>query len=436
MKTGVYWKIALKYLWRYRRRYLFLFLALGFGFGVLTVVSSLKDGMKENLYLSAQSHYVGDIIALGHESESNIRHHLTKTEQDIILAAAEEIFPDPVSIAVRTSIHGMDDGSLFYNGNTVPLKYVVGVDWEAEKDYFDQMVYTEEPNKPNDNSIILSLPIAQELGIQPGDSLTLGVKTKTDQKNTGTFVVSAIVKDSNFFGYYKVFVSRIILNRLVGFDDQDCSLIGFVVKDRKDIEKKRIELYAKLQNRIQTGPLIHNRDDLNKENGRSIIGIRVLLLTLPVYLSEVSQLMGAIDLASYVLFAMMLAIIGISAAVTCRLILHERTRETGTMRAIGFYERDMRVVLQLEIVTMAFISMAAGFFLGMLINRLLSFTSFSWFPGFEVFMQNGRLGARYQSGTIVVNIIATGCMLALAIEGQIYRNSRSSLPEMLSGGVI
>jgi ABC-type antimicrobial peptide transport system permease subunit len=106
------------------------------------------------------------------------------------------------------------------------------------------------------------------------------------------------------------------------------------------------------------------------------------------------------------------------------------------MRAIGFYESDVRTVLRLEMISMAFAAMAAGFAAGLLINALLSYSSFSWFPGFEVFMQDGRLAARYLPGTIVVNIVLTGCALALAIGVPIFRNSRNPLPEMLSGGAV
>jgi ABC-type antimicrobial peptide transport system permease subunit len=106
------------------------------------------------------------------------------------------------------------------------------------------------------------------------------------------------------------------------------------------------------------------------------------------------------------------------------------------MRAIGFYETDMQAILLMEMAAMAFISMTAGFVLGIFINQFFSFVSFSWFPGFEIFLQNGRLTARYLPGTIVVNIIVTFCMLALAIAGQVYKNSRYPLPAMLSGGAV
>ena len=434
MNVSILWKLSLKYLWRYKRRYLFLFIALGFGFGVLTVISSLKDGMKENLYLSAQSHYAGDVIAMGLDPDIKIENYMTRTELDTILASARTLSPAVLSVSVRTALHGMRMGWIFFNGNTIPLKHVIGIDWEAEKTYIEQLPYTETPGLFGRDSVLLSRPITEELGIHQGDSIILEVSTVTGQKNTGTFVVNGIVDDSDFFGYYKVYVSRLTLNRLIGIADDDCSFAGFYLKDRKMIELFRKEMYDALQGRANILPLVYDRNSYSKAKNSIESGINILLVTLPVFLSEIDQLIGAIDLASYVLFAMMLAIIMVSAAVTCRLILHERIRETGTMRAIGFSEADLRYVLLLEIVTMAFFSMAAGFLLGLAINRFFSYMSFSWFPGFEVFMQNGRLAARYLPGTIVVNTMVTAFMLALAIGGQIYRNSRNPLPEMLSGG--
>jgi ABC-type lipoprotein release transport system permease subunit len=436
MKFPVFCKISLQYLWRYRRRYLFLFLALGFGFGVVMVISSLKDGMKENLYLSAQSHYAGDVVAMGYEPDKGITHHLTQTEMDAIFAAAEKINIDPVATAVRTTLMGRREGSIYFNGNAVPLKYIVGVDWDREAEYFTKLSYIEAPGRLDEGSVLLSAPIAGELGALTGDSIILETYTVTNQRNTGNFIVAGIVEDSSFFGYYKVYMARIALNRLIGFQDNDCSLIGFSLQDRTRGEPARRELYGELGRVARTAPLVYDRDAYEDETDKAAEGITIFLLTLPVYLSEVAQLMDAIDLASYVLYCMMLAIIMVSAGVTCRLILHERIRETGTMRAIGFYESDVRLIFKLEIFCLAFFSMAAGFFLALFINKLLSHASFSWFPGFEVFMQNGRLSALYLPKTIAINVLAVYCMLTLAVQGPVFRNSRNPLPEMLSGGVM
>lgn len=436
MKAVVYFKLALKYLWRHKRRYLFMFIALGFGFGVQMVISSLKDGMKENLYVSAQAHYSGDIIAFGLDPDTSISYHMTSIEIDSVLASAQAASIDPLAVSVRTAVFGMRRGSIHFNGNTSPLKDIVGVDWEAEKKYIGGLSFTGSPSPFNDDTILLSRPVAEELMIQQGDSIILEVLTVTGQKNTGTFFVDGIVDDSAIFGFYKVYVSRLTLNRLIGLADGDCSYVGFSLKNRKTLEQKRAALYNSLLEKVKTLPLVSDRDGFYKSKKNLEKGISVLLISLPVLLSEVDQLVSAIDLAAFVLFAMMMAIIMVSAAVTCRLILHERTRETGTMRAIGFYDRDLRRILFMEMASMAFLSMAAGFLLSLLINRGFRAMSYSWFPGFEVFLHNGQLIARYLPGTIVVNIVVTASMLTLAIGGQIFRNSRGPLGEMLSGGAM
>ncbi|MDR0599858.1 MAG: FtsX-like permease family protein [Treponema sp.] len=446
-KLGVFCRISLKYLWRYRRRYLFLFLALGFGFGVVTVISSLKDGMKENLYLSAQSHYAGDIIAMGYNTGIEVEHHLKSEEAGIIMDAAGAAGLDPRTAAVRTMVIGRNTSSVYFNGNGVTLKYVVGVDWEREADYFAKLLHPGAPGEPpgglgglNDDSILLSAPAARELGARRGDSVILETLTALGQKNTGVFIVGDVVEDASFFAYYKAYVSRVTLNRLIGFADGDCSLIGFFLKDRTKIETQREALYRELSGRVPTAPLVYDRGGLEDEvdalDDRAGEPRAVFLITLGVYLTEVAQLMEAIDLASYLLYGMMLVIIMVSAGVTCRLILRERTRETGTMRAMGFYESDTRFIFRLEIFVMAFFSLIAGFVLAAGINRLVSFTSFSWFPGFEVFMRNGSLSALYLPGTVAVNALAVFLALALAVWGPIFRDSRTPLPETLSGGAI
>jgi hypothetical protein len=90
----------------------------------------------------------------------------------------------------------------------------------------------------------------------------------------------------------------------------------------------------------------------------------------------------------------------------------------------------------MEFFTMALASMAAGFILALFINWGLSYTSFSWFPGFEVFMRNGRLNALYLPKTIAANVLSVFCILALAIWGPVFRNSRNPMPELLSGGAV
>jgi putative ABC transport system permease protein len=430
-------KLGIKYLYRYRRRYYFLLAALIFGFMIVTFITSQKDGMYDSVYYSAQSHYAGDIVAIGYDTDTtawNYAHRLGQGEIAAILRAADLSGINPRYTVFRT--HYGTDALVYYNGASIQLKNLVGCDWEGESHLFDKMFFAEPPMPFTGNdSIVLSAPIAGQLGAQMGDSVIIEVKTNYGQMNTGIFIVKGIVEDTSIFGYYKAYISRLALNRLIAYDDDDCSSVGFFLDDPSNAEYERIILQYYLSQLTQTGPLVYDRDGLNLERDRPWEGVRVFLYTLPVYLSEISYLMDAMNIITYFLYAMMLLIIMVSALVTYRLILHERSRELGVMRAIGFYGKDLRVVLWTEIFILGFISLIAGFILALALNWAASFLSFSWFPGFEIFLKAGKLKAMYLPQTMLINAaLLFFVLLTLTLIPSILV-FRKKLPELLMGNL-
>jgi ABC-type lipoprotein release transport system permease subunit len=424
--------LAFKYLFRYRRRYLFLFLSLTFGFGIVTIITSVKDGMYENVYNSAQSHYAGDVIAIGYDNASSQIEHMQRDDMVKILKAIIDTNINPDRIVMRT-LSG--SGILYYNGSAVPLKYVIGADWNAEEIYFNSLAYQERRDNPEgEDTIMLSVPVARELGARLGDSLILEVKTRYGQSNTGEFVVGGIVEDSTLFGYYKAYVSRPVLNRLLLFGEDECSSIGMFFSDRRETDTKKVILQHELEKNISIAPLIPDRDELMRERNQPWAGVKIYVLTIPVYLSEVAELLGAINIITYFLYGMMLVIILVSAMVTYRLILRERSREVGTMRAIGFYDGDVRHILILETLGLGLLSLIAGCIFALLVSAAVRFISFSWFPSFEIFMKNGCLTVLFLPRTMLINLAAVFCILLAAVWIPAFRSSRNPLPKMLSGG--
>jgi len=427
-------KLGLKYLYRYRRRYGFLMAALIFGFAVVTFITSLKDGMYDNVYYSAQSHYAGDIVAIGYDSNTSrdYTHHLGQNEISAILNAANQAGINPKYTVLRT-IYG-SDGIIHFNGNAIQLKYLMGCDWDREAHLLNKLNFEEPVNSVLGNEdIILSVPIAQQIGAKVGDNIILETETRWGQKNTGMFIIKGFVNDTSIFGYYKAYISRLSLNRLIDFNDGDCSSVGFFFDEPGAVEQKRRQLQNVLSKQIQTGPLVYNRDQMALERDRPWDGIRVFLYTLPVYLSEISELLDAMNIITYLLYVMMLLIILVSAAVTYRLILHERAKELGTMRIIGFYGNDLRLVLWTEVFVIGLISLIAGFILAQIFSWAVSLLSFSWFPGFEIFMKDGKLSPLYLPRTMFVNILLVFIVLFVMALLPSIRASRKNLPELLSG---
>jgi ABC-type lipoprotein release transport system permease subunit len=426
-------QLSLKYLCRHRRRYVFLFLALVFGFAIVTVITSVKDGMYENVYNSSQAHYAGDIVVIGQDKNSLNAQHMSAGYIRAVMEAAERSHLETERVVKRTNF--TERGVLFFNGAAVNMKYILGVDWNAERPYFDGLDYTEAPRSPleGDGVMALSAPVADILGARQGDSVILEGETQSGQKNTAEYVIAAVVNDSTFFGFYKAYVSRTSLNRFIEFGDGECSIIGFYAADRRGVEKKKAAFQAELEKLVPTGPLVKSRAELDMRTADGWEGIRLFVTSIPVLLSEVSELLNAINILSYFLYAMMLLIILVSASVTYSLILHERMRELGTMRAMGFYGSDVMAVLVLETFALGLLSLSGGFIAARVIIWALGFLSFSWFPSFEIFMRNGRLTALYRLQATLINVAALFCMLLAAVWYPAFRSVRSPLPRMLSG---
>jgi ABC-type lipoprotein release transport system permease subunit len=424
-------KLGIKYLYRYKKRYGFLFAALIFGFAVVTYITSSKDGMYNNVYYSAQSHYAGDIVAVGYNHDIDIN-HLSQQEITAVLNAVNESGIAPRHTVLRTTY--MDRGIIYFHGNAVLQKYIIGSDWEAEEYIFSKMNFAMPAHSEiGDDGIIISEAVAGELGAVMGDSVILEVDTRWGQKNTGVFIIRGIIQDSSLFGYYKVYISRLVLNRLLLFEDGDCSSVGFFLNSPSSARKKRIQLQNILENKIQTGALVYNREELRTETDAEWEGNKVFLLTLPVYLSEVYDLLGAINIVTYFLYGLMLIIILVSIAVTYRLILHERAIEMGVMRAIGFFGSDLRFVLWIEIIALGVISVFSGFLLAWILSRAATLLSFSWFPSFEIFLKDGSLSVLYLPGTVFFNVLLIFIILVTAVLLPSFRVSKKHLPSLLSG---
>ena len=429
-KFFVLFKFGLKYLYRYRRRYAFLLAALVVSFAVVTIITSQKDGMYENVYYTAQSHYAGDIIAYAADSEYGNR--MGKKEKDIILNAAASSGMNPIYIVERTMY--MDGAVVFFNGAGIQLKYLMGSNWEEEEHLFGEMSFIDAAYSfPGDDGIILSVPTANQMGARIGDSVILEVDTVDRQKNTGVFIVKGIVQDTSIFGYFKAYVSRVSLNRLLLFSDDDCSVIGFFLDNPNDVEQKRVNLYKAISDKLQISPLVYSRSEMDRARKESFEGVKIFLYTLQIYLTEVADLLNAMNILTYFLYIMMLLIIMVSAATTYRLLLHERTREMGIMRTIGFYGGDLRIILWAEIIALALVSLLAGFILAVIVSSLLSFISFSWFPSFEIFMKNGRLTALYLPKTMLINVASVFIILFMVTIHPLFLASRKKLPDLLSG---
>ena len=284
-----------------------------------------------------------------------------------------------------------------------------------------------------DNSIFISEPVARELGARLGDDLVLEVITQTGQKNTGLVVVKGIIHDKSIFGYYKCFVQRTFLNNLLVYGPRQCSTIGLYFKDLNQLYEKTEILYNALKRHIPMGPQIKIKEDLTRHISASWKGIRYFTFPLHVYVSQVSDLLTAMKIISYFLYIIMIIIIVVSIFVTYRLILHERSAEIGTMSAIGFTIGDIQIILILESLFLFVISLLIGYLLSLVTIHILSLFSYSWIPGFEIFLYKGTLTAHFSFKTLCTNVLILLLCILPAVWIPSFQVTRRDLISTLSG---
>lgn len=395
--------LAWRYLRGHWRRYIFLLAAVSFGFAIITTMTALSDGMSARVNHVARVHYGGDVFVVGYDNNYSKALHIANPLP--IEKALEEAGLGEYHLARRTILFNY--GILYFNGTPARQKSIYGVDWADEAPMLSDLEFLEGgiPSDSDDDAILISSALTQSLGARLGDRMIMQASTLSGQVNTASFVIAGIFHDTSIFGYFKSYISRKSLNRLLGYSENASSSMGISLSGKIDPDSASRRLAAVLPSQLQTPTIPSTKAELEELVNKSQEGIFHVVFPLKVYVSEVNDLVNAMRLSSYVVFVMMVIIVLISIAVTYKLVIHERTREIGTLRAIGMQRRTVRAILLSEALYLFLASLLAGIILSGIFLGLISLISFNWIPGFEIFTQSGRLMGRLRLETVAANAL-------------------------------
>jgi len=424
-------RLAGRYLRGHFRRYIFLLIALSFGFSLITALTSISNGMIDNVYTGAETHYGGHLFILGFDKDHDTAIRITDDALVSAAVAASDI--EYEKIVRRTNC--FERGVIYFNGKAVRQKNVFGIDIENETDSFPDTGFdAETAGAVGLPWIMLSKMTAEELHLQSGDKVILEVETITGQKNTAECLVTAVMNDSSLFGSFRSFTDRRFLNDLMGMAQDEYSSMGLYFRNLRGIGEKARRLQAAVETVLPAAPEIAEKADLTYQLSQQWPGIRYFVVSLPVYMSEIVDLISALEAGSYAAFAVLALILLASSLVTYRLLLHERRTEIATMRALGFHGRTILNILFFEGAGLAVISVLIGYLLSRLIIMLLSLFSYGSIPGFEIFLNNGRLTSSLPPELFIINIAVVFATVGLAMIFPAGRSVRHDLAKALSGG--
>jgi putative ABC transport system permease protein len=347
------------------RRFLLLGLAVCAGFFFVCTVQSLVGGLSYQINVRGSRYYGGHVIvSLSKES----RDSTTTREQDqFILEAISRSGVRPAAISHRTHLGG--EGVVFFNGESVTMRRVIGLDWAAEGQMIGRLQFVAgDPHDMSDRlGVLISDVTARRLKARVGDQITLQVNREAGAINTVTLWVKAIFHEVSIFGFYTLYVDRGILDEALGYDPgYSGTSVGVYLDDYRAAAWAAGRISHELGGRFTAEPVIH-------------------------YMMEINTLLRALTAVSYGILALLSLVIGVGIFNLYRVIIYERTREIGTMRAIGLQRHQVRNLILCEAVYLAACGIAAGFVVTLLGLMAISVIPLGGAAGLDIFLDRGHL---------------------------------------------
>ena len=225
---------------------------------------------------------------------------------------------------------------------------------------------------------MISQTLASAIGVGAGDSTKVFFKPKfaTDMAALPV-VIKGVFKDDSITGqkviyinenaFYKYFYENIP-------DLKNDTAAAFIPGDDAPFKKS-------LGNEWILLPRTKTTDDFTKKMN-SVSKLKTKATSIDVNsmyetASDVLKLEGALNLITFGAVLVLFFIILIGVVNTLRMTIRERTREIGTIRAIGMQKRDVKLIFIFETASLTIIASLIGTVLSFIIMGILSVVSFN-----------------------------------------------------------
>ena len=412
MDTKALFAIAVRNLGRSKGRYATLTAAIALGCAIMTLATGAMIGMRSSLQAKAGLYYGGDFSV----------HGLWKDGREMIpgssaIASAIEEAGGGRVLASPRIVDRSPSSFLFFAGASIRLKMITGVHWKAEGARFRDLNFIQggTSGMEKGDGVLVSEPVARALGARPGDDILILTDTAEGQRNTATAILAGVFRDSSFLAADTAYVGFDFLKSLTRYPDGASTEIGVHFAGGPGGAQAIAAIQKNMEKRLPMFPLASSRAALFRMQDRdSWEGVRYAILSLAAHVRQISQVVDILAAALYAIVAVLLGVIVLGVTNTYRVIVQERTREIGTMRALGMQRSGVARLFLAEAACLVGIGTGGGLVLGLAGLAVLGSFSFSWIPGFDVFLSHGRiawsLNAALLSG-IVALMFAT-CLAA------------------------
>ncbi len=345
---AVIFRIALQNLLQAKRRTALLSLAIGLVTMLLVLLLAVSQGIEDNLVRAATTVSAGHVNVAGFYKPTAGSARPIVTEMSKVRAVVEANTPGLAYVVDRHR------GWAKVVSDTASMQAgLSGIRAENEARFFDTLemaleseyktggrdvVVGDARRLSEPRSTLLFASQAKRLGVNVGDLVTIQTETLGGLTNTMDVTVVAIAKDLGLLSSWSVFVSTADILELYQMNEDTTGAIWVYLDDIEQADAVMGTLRVALENAgytlmdHQPAPFFFKFEQVA---GEDWTGQRLDLTTWSDEVSFLTWVLTAFDSLSWFLVTILVVIIAVGIMNTMWNSVRERTREIGTMRAIG-----------------------------------------------------------------------------------------------------
>lgn len=430
--------IALRNLSRQKKRTILLGSAIAFGVMIVTLINGFAGAFSTNVAENFSNLMAGHIFISGSEKGPNDK-DISVIRDDSSLTAAVSAAGIPSRYITRRSAFS---GTLIFEGKKIRTN-VDGAELDKETFLHERLRLIEGSweQAGGRRSLILSEKIAKKLNVKLGDTVLVQLQTVSGQNNVGEFSLAGISYDAGIFGQMMSYANLAYVNELIGLSPSEYQTMGIMLDGLGHTETSADAVYKKLgESGVQlfergvkddTGAVTPFQALMRKQQKESWFGVKYRLYTINEMLSQIKQIVVALDTAAAIILVVLFIIIMVGITNTFSMVMFERIGEIGTMRALGVQRGGVRSMFLFEALFLALGGAASGILLALIVMGGISLVNFGMDSPAFLIMKNGHMSFYLPPLRAVGNIVIIALLTLFAVSSPAAKAARLSPAEAL-----
>ena len=442
--------LALRNLTRNKRRNAILAVAIAFGFFVVTAIDGLTTGMVGNLENQIAQLVGGNVIVQGLEWENPVtpggKAKLVNIvrDRDYVKNIVEEL---GIKYEYSTS-YTMSGGTIIFNGKRSTIQ-LYGRDLQ-EKLLQDSFQFVEGGvDLSANNGLIISDKTADAMNLKVGDEVIYSTGTVYGQNTFADMTITGITKSNSFINTVQAYAYIEDVNRIIEMPAGGYSMYAIYLRDKNQQTKAANMVEARIRQDSEKNPEINvtSRLEAMKTNPTNIgmgiekqidpskpenewKGVKYGVETLYDEIPQIKTVMNIVHIVTTVILLVILLIVMVGVSNTYRMVLYERIREIGTMRALGMTGKDTRKVFTNEAVILCIIGAIAGLIFAVIVMSIIHLIPVSN-ESLGFFLAKGHFSFKVSVLSIIIQYAMLIILTSLAVRGSAKQAARMSPAEAL-----